>query len=62
MFDLERFLKNCIFQPVEKSSALRSKNNTGECCSNPSGGSQSAGAPGTPEPGAGTWIVVLPFK
>ena len=43
----------CI--PVLKSSELRSKNKTGLCCSMPSGGSLSAGAPGTPDPGAGTY-------
>ena len=41
--------------PVLKSSELRSKNKTGLCCSMPSGGSLSAGAPGTPDPGAGTY-------
>ena len=40
--------------PVDKSSAFKSKNSTGVCCSIPSGGSQSAGAPGTPDPAAGT--------
>ena len=39
---------------MERSSALRSRNNTGEWVSTPSGGSQSAGAPGTPESAAGT--------
>ena len=46
-------------QPVEKSSALRSRNKTGVWCSIPSGGSQSAGAPGTPDPGAGTMTKCL---
>ena len=40
--------------PVDRSSAFKSKNKTGVCCSIPSGGSQSAGAPGTPDPAAGT--------
>ena len=43
-----------FFLPVDKSSAFKSKNRTGMCSSMPSGASQSAGAPGTPDPGAGT--------